>query len=100
MVYNFETGKLEALKFLRLNQINKYNNGMGDVDVAGQLRGVYRLYRWARNRKWWCSVMFWSMGVLLTKFLQIVSEDVQGGRRKTSVQRSVSVSKGNFRILD
>ena len=34
MVYNVDTGKLEALEFLRLNQIYKYNNGMGDVNVA------------------------------------------------------------------
>ena len=66
MVYNVDTGKVEALKLLRLNQIEKYNNGMGDVDVADQLRGVYRLDRWVRNRKWWWSMMFCSMGVLLT----------------------------------
>ena len=66
MMYNVDTGKVEALKFLRLNQINKYNNVMGDVYVADQLRGVYRLYCWVRNRKWWWSMLFWSMGVLLT----------------------------------
>ena len=38
---------------------------MGDVDVANQLRGVYRLDRRARNRKWWWSMLFWYMGVLL-----------------------------------
>ena len=40
MVYNVDNGKVEALKFLKLNQIDKYNNGMGDVDVAEQLRGI------------------------------------------------------------
>ena len=58
IVYNVDTGKVEALKFLILNQINNYNNGMGNVDVADQLRGVYRLYRWVRNRKWWWSMLF------------------------------------------
>ena len=65
-MYNVETGKVEALKLLRLNKIDKYNNGMGDVDVDDQLRGVYRLDRWVRNRKWWWSMLFWYMGVLLT----------------------------------
>ena len=51
MVYNVDTDKIEALKLLRLNKIDKYNNGMGDVDVADQLRGVYRLDRWVRNSK-------------------------------------------------
>ena len=51
MVYNVDDGKVEALKSLRLNQIDKYSNGMNDVDVADKLRGVYRLDRWVRNRK-------------------------------------------------
>ena len=68
MVYNVDTGKVEALKFLRLNQIDKYNNGMGDVDVADQLRGVYKLDCWVRNSKWWWSMLFFSMGVLLTNY--------------------------------
>ena len=33
MVYNVDTSKVEALNFLRLNEIDKYNNGMGDVDL-------------------------------------------------------------------
>ena len=65
-VFNVDTDEVEAMQFLRLNQIDKYNNGMGDVDVADQLRGVYRLDRNIRNRKWWWSLLFWSMGVLLT----------------------------------
>ena len=71
MVYNVETGKVEDLKFLRLNQIDKYNNGMGDVNVDNQLRGVYRLDRWVRNRKWWWSMLFWSMCVLLTNYYKL-----------------------------
>ena len=58
MMYNVDTGKVEGLKFLRLNQIDNYNNGMGDVDVANQLRGLYRLDRWLRNRKFWWSMLF------------------------------------------
>ena len=68
MVYNVDTGKVEALKFIRLNQIDKYNNGMVIVNVDDQLSRVYRLDRWVRNRKWWWSMLFWSMGVLLTNY--------------------------------
>ena len=71
MMYNVDTGKVEALKFLRLNKIDKYNNGMGDVNVADQLRGVYRLVRWVRNSKWWWSILFWSMGVLLINYYKL-----------------------------
>ena len=38
---------------------------MGNVDLADQLRGVYRLDRWVRNPKWWWSMLFFSTGVLL-----------------------------------
>ena len=51
MVYKVYTDKVEALKLLRLNQTGKYNNGIGDVNLTDQLRGVYRLDPWVRNRK-------------------------------------------------
>ena len=38
---------------------------MGDVDVADQLRNNYRFYHWLRKRKWWWSIMFWDIGVIL-----------------------------------
>ena len=65
-VYNRESGEMESMKFLRVNQIHKYNSEMGHVDVADQLRGTYRMDNWVRNRKWWWSIMFWGIGVLLT----------------------------------
>ncbi len=40
-VFNVETGKMETLRFLRLNYINDYNYGMGHVDVSDQLRNNY-----------------------------------------------------------
>ena len=42
-MYNVDTGLVEKLKFLRLNEIDDYNNQMGDVDQADHLRGSYRL---------------------------------------------------------
>ena len=41
MVYNVETHRKEPLRFLQLNQIDTYNHGMGDVDIADQLRVFY-----------------------------------------------------------
>ena len=48
-VYNVETDETEGIKFLRLNQIHKYNHEMVVVDIADQLRGVYRCNRFVRN---------------------------------------------------
>ena len=64
--YNVDSGEVEQLKFLRLGHINKYNKEMGSVDPVDQLRGSYRLDTSIRNRKWWWSIMFWSIGVMLT----------------------------------
>ena len=65
-VYNVLTQRKEKMEFLRLNQIDEYNYGMGGVDVADQLRVFYRLDHWLRNRKWWWSILFWALGVMLT----------------------------------
>ena len=56
----------EYLRFLRMNNIHKYNTEMGGVDLADQLRGNYRLDKCVRNRKWWWPILFWGIGVLLT----------------------------------
>jgi len=66
IVYNVDSGKSEILSFLRMNNIHTYNSTMGNVDIADQLRGSYRLDYWARNRKWWWSLVFWMLGVFLT----------------------------------
>lgn len=38
---------------------------MGDVDIADQLRGSYQFDIWIKNRKWWWSLLFWGLGVIL-----------------------------------
>ena len=48
-VYNVETDETEVMKFLRLNQIHKYNHEIVGVDIADQLRGVYRCDHFVRN---------------------------------------------------
>ena len=65
-VYNVDSGMMEKLYFLRMNHIDCYNHTMGNVDVADQLRGVYRLDYWVRNRKWWWSILFWSLGTMMS----------------------------------
>ena len=67
-VYNVHTERIKSLEFLCFNhQIDQYyNNGMMDVDLADQFRGVYCLDKGAHNRKWWWSMLFWSFSVLLT----------------------------------
>ena len=65
-VYNVDTKRVELMQFLWLNQIDTYNYGMGNVDIADQLRGFYRVDIWLHNRKWWCAILFWAFGVCIT----------------------------------
>lgn len=43
IIFNIDTGLLELLKFLRLNNINIYNKNIGNIDIIYQLRGNYKL---------------------------------------------------------
>ena len=56
LVYNVDTGLMEVLIFLRMNNIDAYNNEMGNVDLTDQLRGTYGCDIGVRNRKWWWSI--------------------------------------------
>ena len=64
--FNVETGMIETLIFLRMNTIHEYNNTMGGVDLVEQLQGTYRIDEGVRNRKWRWSILFWSIGVMIT----------------------------------
>ena len=39
---------------------------MGGVDLEDQLQGNYFIDKGVRNRKWWWSILFWSIGVMIT----------------------------------
>ena len=63
----FDKGRnlTEKIRFLRLNITDDYNNGMGQVDIADQLRGTYRFDKWLRNYKWWHAIYWWAFQVLM-----------------------------------
>ena len=49
-VWSEKEKKKTFVEFLRLNMIDDYNHNMNSVDVADQLRDVYRPDHWMRNR--------------------------------------------------
>ena len=61
-VFNTTIQQKTKIIFPRLNIIDDYNNGMGNVDISDQLRLQYRLERFIRNRKWWWSFFLWGVG--------------------------------------
>ena len=65
-VWNAETEIMEEKTYYRLEIIDNYNKRMGFVDLADQLREHYRIDYWMRKRKWWWSLFFWAIQVLLT----------------------------------
>ena len=52
-VYSRQKKKMIYITFLRPSFVDQYNHGMNNVDIADQLRLVYRFDRWMRKRKWW-----------------------------------------------
>ena len=82
-VYNVDPGTNESLKFLQMSNINNYNHQMGDIDIVDQLRNNYQFNHWLRKRKWWWSIMFWSIGVILVNVYVIYMEvNLEAGKKK------------------
>ena len=63
-VWHKDLKKMVDMPFNRLNIIDNYNNHMNDVDMADQVRNVYRWDLFMRKRKWWWSMMMWCLQVL------------------------------------
>ena len=81
-VYNIDTGKKKLLKFQRMSYINDYNHGMGDDDIADQLRNNYRFDYIMRKRKWWWSIMFWGIGVIIVNaYIVYMKVNLQAGKK-------------------
>ena len=92
-VYNVDTGAKEPLQFLRMFYINDYNHQMGGVDVADQLRNNYRFDHCLRKRKWWWSIMFWDIGVILVNsYIVYIRVNLEAG-----VSKSNLIPHHNFR---
>ena len=64
-VYDKEMKRMKQIKFLRLNVNDDYNYGMGGADIADQIRGSYCFDHWVRNFKWWHSIFWWGVHVLM-----------------------------------
>ena len=85
-VYNVDTGMIETMKFLRMNNIDHYNHSMGHVDLSDQLRDTYRMNYWIRNRKWWWSYLLWGLGVQITNaYVMYKTLNLQNGAKKTDL---------------
>ena len=61
-VYNVDTGLIETMKFLRMNNIDHCNYSMGHVDLSYQQINMYRMNFRIRNWKWWWSYLLWGLG--------------------------------------
>eukprot|EP00957_Ditylum_brightwellii_P118077 9005108-Ditylum_brightwellii.AAC.1 len=65
-VINVDSRKKETMRCLRMNTIHRYNMMMGSIYLADKLCRNYHIDNGVKNRTWWWSVMFWSIGVMLT----------------------------------
>ena len=65
-LWHADRGAKVKVPFFRLNLVDEYNYGMGNVDQADQLRLQYRIHYWLRNRKWWWAHFFWIFELSLT----------------------------------
>ena len=92
-VFNVDSGRVEKIWFLRLNVNDFYNHAMGNVDVSDQLRNTYRFDHWLRKRKWWWSILFWWIGVMLVNaYVYYISVNIAAG-----VKRKDLLSHHDFR---
>ena len=69
-VYDKATSTMVDNEFLRLNINDDYNFGMGNVNIADQIRGSYRFDKWSRKFKWWHSIYWWGFQVLMVNLYQ------------------------------
>ena len=65
-VWSKQHKKKVDVPFYRLNVLDYHNFNMNNVDIADQLKSQYRWDNWMRKRKWWMSIFFWAMQVLVT----------------------------------
>lgn len=93
-VYNKDSGVSVAMRFLRTNMQDEYNFMMSNVDRADQLRGLYRIDRWVRNRLWWWAIWMWGLETLLVNLYVLYKET---HRLKWKTKKSNILSHYEFR---
>ena len=58
---------------------------MSGVDLADELRGTYRIDKEVHNRKWWWSILFWAIGVMITNaYVMYLKINLENGQKKGS----------------
>ena len=67
---------------------------MVGVDLADQLRGTYRIDKGVRNRKWWWSILFWEIGVMiLNAYVMYLKINLENGQKKRICCRIMILGK-------
>ncbi|KAK3259002.1 hypothetical protein CYMTET_31980 [Cymbomonas tetramitiformis] len=98
-VWDTKAKETAELAYTRLNVIDDYNNTMNGVDIADQLREIYRFDGpWMRQRKWWWALFLWALGVaVVNAYLlykrQCEQQEVPDGKRLTHVQFNVILAQ-------
>ena len=82
LIYDKKLNKKVKVVYYRLNVNDSYNNHMGDVDVADQIRGYYRSQLFSRNFKWWHAILWWGMEVSIVNSYKCYSSFMQMISRK------------------
>ena len=64
-VWSKGKNKMVEITFFCLNLIHDYNIGMNAIDLADQIRNIYRWDLFMHKRKWWWSIMMWCLQMIL-----------------------------------
>ncbi|KAK3259999.1 hypothetical protein CYMTET_31026 [Cymbomonas tetramitiformis] len=98
-VWDTKAKEKAELAYTRLNVIDDYNNNMNGLDIADQLREIYRFDGpWMRQRKWWWALFLWALGVAVVNACllykrQCEQQEVPEGKRLTHVQFNVILAQ-------
>ena len=67
---------------------------MGGVDLSDQLRGTYRIDKGVKNRKWWWSILFCSIYVMITNaYVIYLHVNLENSMKKKIYYRTIISGK-------
>ena len=67
---------------------------MVGVDLSDQLRVTYCIYKGVQNIKWWRSILFWSIGVMITNaYVIYLQVNIENGMKKKIYYRTMISGK-------